>query len=317
MFWAGVENPNEPDFLKRNSCTDLPFWVDDGEAPPPQYEEAITPEILAALAYQHMELPGTEVTLAPAQTTKVNLPTWAWLDKADFHEVQATAAINAPGFALTATTTAKPVSLRLEPGTADAVTYPASGECTINDDGSIGEPYARGNADRTPPCGVKYLRSSGDGTFDLQATITWEIAWTGTGGAGGDLPTAPSRTDRPSRCRKSSRSTDDNPTEQAAMSFLKFFSDDVKEMAKALENSGGRMKEASQEMKRADSSQVGHSELQSACDDFADSWDYGFGQLSKLTKGVSKFADKASEEFLKMDQTLYDELKKSATKPKK
>ena len=41
---------------------------------------------------------------------------------------------------------------------------------------------------RTPPCGLKYLRSSGDGTFDLQATITWEIAWTGTGGAGGDLP---------------------------------------------------------------------------------------------------------------------------------
>ncbi|OMI86995.1 hypothetical protein BSZ07_22260 [Streptomyces sp. M1013] len=188
MFWAGVENPNEPDYLKRNSCTDLPFWVDNGEAPPPQYEEAITPEILAALAYQHMELPGTEVTLAPAGTTKVNLPTWAWLDKADFHEVQATAAINAPGFALTATTTAKPVSLKLEPGTPDAETYPASGECTINDDGSIGEPYAKGKADRTPPCGIKYLRSSGDGTFDLQATITWEIAWTGSGGAGGDLP---------------------------------------------------------------------------------------------------------------------------------
>ncbi|MGV9510494.1 hypothetical protein ACWDQZ_33325 [Streptomyces tendae] len=188
MFWAGVENPNEPDYLKRNSCTDLPFWVDNGEAPPPQYEEAITPEILAALAYQHMELPGTEVTLAPAGTTKVNLPTWAWLDKADFHEVHATAAINAPGFTLTATTTAKPVSLKLEPGTPDAETYPASGECTINDDGSIGEPYAKGKADRTPPCGIKYLRSSGDGTFDLQATITWEIAWTGTGGAGGDLP---------------------------------------------------------------------------------------------------------------------------------
>lgn len=188
MFWAGVENPNEPDFLKRNSCTELPFWVDNGEAPPPQYEEAITPEILAALAYQHMELPGTEVTLAPAQTTKVNLPTWAWLDKANFHEVQATAAINVPGFALQATTTAKPVSLKLEPGTKDAETYPSSGECTINADGSIGEPYAKGKADQTPPCGIKYLRSSGDNTFDLQATITWEIAWTGTGGAGGDLP---------------------------------------------------------------------------------------------------------------------------------
>jgi enoyl reductase len=35
---------------------------------------------------------------------------------------------------------------------------------------------------------VKYLRSSGDGTFPLQATVTWEIHWTGSGGAGGDLP---------------------------------------------------------------------------------------------------------------------------------
>ncbi|MFI1421034.1 hypothetical protein ACH4VX_24265 [Streptomyces sp. NPDC020731] len=188
MFWAAVENPDEPDILKRSSCNDLPFWVDNGEAPPPQYEEAITPEILAALAYQRMQLPDTEVSLKPEGTTKVNLPTWAWLDKAVFDEVQATAAINAPGFALQATTTAKPVSLKLEPGTKDAETYPASGECTINADGSIGEPYAQGKADQTPPCGITYLRSSGNGTYNLQATITWEIAWTGTGGAGGDLP---------------------------------------------------------------------------------------------------------------------------------
>ncbi|MBT2876065.1 hypothetical protein HET67_32280 [Streptomyces sp. McG7] len=188
MFWAGVENPNEPDVLKRSSCNDLPFWVDNGEPPPPQYEEAITPEILAALAYQHMQLPDTEVTLAPEQTTKVNLPTWAWLDKAVFDEVQATASIDVPGFGIQATTTARPVSLTLEPGTEDAVTYPASGECVINGDGSIGEPYARGKANRTPPCGIKYLRSSGNGTYNLQATITWDISWTGTGGAGGDLP---------------------------------------------------------------------------------------------------------------------------------
>ncbi|MFF8230498.1 hypothetical protein [Streptomyces caelestis] len=188
MFWAAVENPNEPDILKRSSCNDLPFWVENGETPPPRYEEAITPEILAALAYQRMELPDTEVTLAPEATTKVNLPTWAWLDKAVFDEVQATAALNVPGFNIQATTTAKPVSLKLEPGTKDAVTYPASGECTINADDSIGEPYAKGKADQDPPCGVKYLRSSGDGTYKLRATITWEISWTGTGGAGGDLP---------------------------------------------------------------------------------------------------------------------------------
>lgn len=196
MFWAGVENPDEPDILKRTSCTDLPFWVDNGEAPPPQYEEAITPEILAALAYQHMQLPDTEVSLKPEGTTKVNLPTWAWLDRAVFDEVQATAAINVPGFALQATTTAKPVSLKLEPGTKDAETHPASGECTINADDSIGEPYAKGKADQTPPCGITYLRSSGDGTYNLQATITWDIAWTGTGGAGGDLPDGTFGTDQ-------------------------------------------------------------------------------------------------------------------------
>ncbi|MEV0183985.1 hypothetical protein AB0I54_32580 [Streptomyces sp. NPDC050625] len=188
MFWAGVENPDEPDVLKRGSCNDLPFWVDNGKTPPPQYEEAVTPEILAALAYQRMQLPDTKVTLAPEATTKVNLPTWAWLDKAVFDEVQATAAINVPGFNIQATTTAKPVSLKLEPGTEDAETYPASGECAINADGSIGAPYAKGKADETPPCGLKYLRSSGNGTFKLRATITWEISWTGTGGAGGDLP---------------------------------------------------------------------------------------------------------------------------------
>ncbi|MEU6380019.1 hypothetical protein [Streptomyces sp. NPDC046909] len=188
MFWAGVENPNEPDALKRMACSDLPFWVENGEAPPAQYEEAIKPEILAALAYQHMELPDTEVTLAPKAVTKVNLATWAWLDKATFNEVQATAAINVPGFNIQATTTAKPVALKIEPGTEDAQTYPASGECTINADGSIGEPWAKGKSDETPPCGLKYLRSSGDGTYKLRATITWDIAWTGTGGTGGDLP---------------------------------------------------------------------------------------------------------------------------------
>ncbi|MGB8943713.1 MAG: hypothetical protein WCD21_26300 [Streptomyces sp.] len=96
------------------------------------------------------------------------------------------------------------------------------------------------------------------------------------------------------------------------MSFLKFAGDEVREMAQALENSGGSMKGASKEMAGTDSSKIGHSGLHSACDEFADSWDYGFGKLSKLTKGVSKFANKASEEFEKLDQKLYDELKKKS-----
>lgn len=34
---------------------------------------------------------------------------------------------------------------------------------------------------------MKYLRSSGDDSYKLQATVTWKIHWTGTG-VNGDQP---------------------------------------------------------------------------------------------------------------------------------
>lgn len=185
-WWVAVRDEDRWMEPEAQICDEQPFWVENGDDP--GVPNAVTPQVLAELAYNRLQLPETEVTLAPEANTKVNLPTWAWLDKATFKEVDVTAELNAGGLNIQATTTAKPVSLKLEPGTADAETYPASGECVINDDGSIGEPYAKGKADETPPCGLRYLRSSGDGTFKLQATVTWEISWTGTGGAGGDLP---------------------------------------------------------------------------------------------------------------------------------
>ncbi|CAL9305684.1 hypothetical protein SUDANB148_03970 [Streptomyces sp. SudanB148_2056] len=185
-FWVAVRDEDRRMEPEAQACDKLPFWVENGDPVP--VENAVTPEVLAELAYNRVRLPAAEVTLRPEAATKVNLPTWAWLDRARFKETSVTASIAVGGLNIQATTTARPVSLRLQPGTPDAETYPASGECTINADGSIGEPYTRGEADRTPPCGLKYLRSSGDGTFTLQATITWEISWTGTGGAGGDLP---------------------------------------------------------------------------------------------------------------------------------
>ncbi|MFJ8198000.1 hypothetical protein [Streptomyces sp. NPDC096152] len=185
-WWVAVQDPARMDDPDAFTCSELPFWVKNGDTP--TVKSAVTPQILAELAYNRIILPNTKITLAPKDTTKVNLPTWAWLDKATFQEVSVTAALNAAGLDIQATTTAKPVALKLEPGTDDAQTYPASGECTINADGSIGEPYAKGKADRTPPCGIKYLRSSADGAFKLRATVTWQINWTGTGGTGGDLP---------------------------------------------------------------------------------------------------------------------------------
>lgn len=182
-FWDSFVNKDFPPGW--DSCEEPIFWVDQGDPPPANIKNAVTPKVLAELAYAEIRVPGTEVTLAPANQTKVNLPTWAWLDAADFKPVSVTASV--PVIGVTATATARPTSLRIEPGTKDAETYPASGVCPI-DNGRIGEPYAKGKADRTPPCGVRYLRSSGNGTYPLQATVTWEIDWTGSGGASGDLP---------------------------------------------------------------------------------------------------------------------------------
>ncbi|MEV8317634.1 hypothetical protein AB0Q95_26035 [Streptomyces sp. NPDC059900] len=175
-WWSSFPNKSYPPGWDK--CTKETFWVDKGDPPPADVPEAIDPEILAKLAYAEIRVPGTKVTLAPEGETKVNLPTWAWLDGAEFKPVSVTASV--PVLGIEATTTAEPVSLKIDPGTADAETYPASGVCELKD-GKIGEPYAKGKSDETPPCGVKYLRSSGDGTYPLKATVTWKIHWTGTG----------------------------------------------------------------------------------------------------------------------------------------
>ncbi|CAM5394097.1 hypothetical protein STENM327S_06941 [Streptomyces tendae] len=180
-WWDSYVTPGREGDPGALDCNKDTFWVDTGDDPPADIPQAITPEVLAQLAYAEIRVPTTEVELRPAGETKVNLPTWAWLDATDFKPVSVTASV--PLLGVKATTTAEPVSVKIDPGTADAQTYPASGVCeAVN--GSIGEPYAKGKADETPPCGVKYLRSSGNGSYQLKATVTWKIHWTGTGVTG-------------------------------------------------------------------------------------------------------------------------------------
>ncbi|MFI8877490.1 hypothetical protein [Streptomyces sp. NPDC055243] len=175
-WWTSFPNKSYPPGW--DGCDEPTFWVDEGDPPPADIPEAITPEMLSKLAYAEIRVPGTEVTLAPEGETKVNLPTWAWLDETEFKPVSVTASV--PMLDIEATTTAEPVSLKIDPGTKDAETYPASGACPIRN-GKIGEPYAKGKSKQDPSCGVKYLRSSGDGSYPLKATVTWKISWTGTG----------------------------------------------------------------------------------------------------------------------------------------
>ncbi|MFE0174383.1 hypothetical protein ACFWZ2_18875 [Streptomyces sp. NPDC059002] len=185
QFWAAAVDDERKDEPEAQACDKMPFWVPKGTTP--KEPLAVSPRILAEYAYGQIPVPDTEIEMAPEGETKVNLPTWVWLDKAKFKKISATATL--PGTGLSATTTAEPVSLRLAPGTGDAETYPASGECPIGDDGRIGTPRAKGTpADTEPPCGVRYLRSSGDGSYELGATITWRVTWTSTNGQGDKLP---------------------------------------------------------------------------------------------------------------------------------
>ncbi|WP_406137403.1 hypothetical protein [Streptomyces sp. NBC_01089] len=185
FWWTSDVNRSFPPGW--DSCNKETFWVDTGKTPPVAAgQAAATPEDLAHIAYGFVHVPDTKVTLAPSGATKVNLPTWAWLNKADFKPVSVTATL--ANYHISSTVTATPQSLKLEPGTSDAEMFPSSGVCPLVND-SIGTPYAKGDANKTPPCGVTYLRASGsNGPFQLKATITWKITWTGTGVPGGTLP---------------------------------------------------------------------------------------------------------------------------------
>ncbi|MFD6436798.1 hypothetical protein [Streptomyces venezuelae] len=185
QFWAAAVDEKRKDEPEAQACDRMPFWVPKGD--PPEEPLAVSPRVLAEYAYGQIPVPDTEIKMAPKGETKVNLPTWVWLDKAKFKKISVTASL--PGTGLSATTTAEPVSLRLDPGSSDAETYPSSGECQIGDDGRIGAPRTKGTpADTDPPCGVRYLRSSTDSPYELGATITWRVTWKSTTEPGGTLP---------------------------------------------------------------------------------------------------------------------------------
>lgn len=182
LWWHGVINPNrEDEFRYGVDCVEPIFWGDPVDVP--DLPESIDDEVLAEYAYDEIAIPETEIELSPEDEQLVNLSTWIWLEEAllEPRTVRAELPING----LWAETTAEPVALTLDPGTDDAVLFPASGECAISGDGAIGEPWARGREGDDPPCGVRYERSTHrDGSFTLTASLTWEVSWTGAQSGG-------------------------------------------------------------------------------------------------------------------------------------
>ncbi|MDT9701325.1 hypothetical protein [Streptomyces sp. P17] len=150
-FWRGVVSKSRENDPESALCERNLFWQNANTLP--DDDHAPTPDVLAAYAYDKIKVPETAVETKPAARSTVNLPTWVWLDKATFTEVKVRAELADAG--VWAETTAKPIALHLNPGTEDAETYPSSGDCKINDDGSIGTPYTvqgRDQGGRGKPC---------------------------------------------------------------------------------------------------------------------------------------------------------------------
>ena len=138
------------------------------------------PGVLARLAVRYLRLPDPVIRSSPAPNAVqlTRLPTWLWVAPAVWQPRSKTAHV--PGESVTATATPVSASWRMGDGTT----------VTCHGPGTV---YTTGDnpASRSPTCGYTYARSSAGqphAAYRVTATITWDITWTGPGGAGGALP---------------------------------------------------------------------------------------------------------------------------------
>jgi hypothetical protein len=148
----------------------------------PAAGNAPAPPDPAVLARQTLGLPSPVIRSSPAQNALqlTNLPTWLWINPAEWVPESKTATV--PGESVTATAT--PASVTWHPGDGSTVTCQGAGT-----------PYtgADNPASASPDCGHTYTSSSSSagqpgGAFQATATITWDVTWQGADGAGGALP---------------------------------------------------------------------------------------------------------------------------------
>lgn len=149
-------------------------WQADGAPALPD------PAVLAAQAESKLVLAKPTVDSSPAAGTDqvVQLPTWAWIPRAQWAPISATASV--PGESVTATATPAALSFSWGDGTSTTCQGP-------------GTPYTAGTSNPaapSPTCGHTYLETSAQAPgqqFPVTASIAWSIAWNG-GGASGTLP---------------------------------------------------------------------------------------------------------------------------------
>jgi hypothetical protein len=132
---------------------------------------------LAQFAKAGLVLPQPAVRLNPDGDQIVQLPSWLWVDPAQWQPRSATATAGP----VSATVTAEPQRVTWNMGTGDTVVCDGPGRV-----------YAPRFAE-TPEasdCTYTYRRSSAGqpgASYRVTATIEWAVTWSGSDGDGGDL----------------------------------------------------------------------------------------------------------------------------------
>ncbi|SDU41371.1 hypothetical protein SAMN04488563_1578 [Jiangella alkaliphila] len=59
------------------------IWVAEGDTPPQPPTPPVPPELLAEVAFEHLDIPVPDTLRSPAADSYVNLPTWFWVQPGD------------------------------------------------------------------------------------------------------------------------------------------------------------------------------------------------------------------------------------------
>jgi hypothetical protein len=139
------------------------------------------PVVLAQQAISAQSLPLPQIATSPSSGAGaiVNLPTWLWIDSAQWSTVTATAAVD--GFSVTAT--ASPTAVTWSMGDGKSV--------TCNGPGTAYNPGLPDSAQRTT-CSYSYAKSSAsqpNDRYTITASVQWQTTWQASDGTSGQLDT--------------------------------------------------------------------------------------------------------------------------------
>lgn len=146
------------------------FW----EPPGPSAADAVA----IAQSQLHLALPDIGTSPPRGGLQLVGVPVWFWAKGAK--SVSTTATI--PGLSATLTASAVDTRIRIRGGTGSAAADNVTLECP--DGGRPWQP-GRDRAWAESTCSHPFVWND---TFTVDATITWELAWTATNGQTGTLP---------------------------------------------------------------------------------------------------------------------------------